>query len=190
MGGQNRSHIQADEDDETRDLLIRWTGWREQRIGEPGKGAAGRREPPVDFESVGPFAVRDPAPGESFRFGDLRQVEIEAVTHAEPGGVAVGEDRPLDVRDDQVVDVRLPGGFHEELLELEAAPLKPDPCPGACLEGADQGRPLLHEEPGRLLLLPVEVLQGHKDEERHEDHDRTDDQPGRDDRPEPSVFFF
>ena len=156
--------------------------------GKPGKGAARRREPPVDFEGVGPFAVRDPAPGESFRLGDLRQVEIEAVTHAEPRGIAVGEDRPLDVGDDQVVDVRLPGRLHEELLELEAAPLKPDPSPGAGLEGADQGGPLLHEEAGRLLLLPVEVLQGHEDEERREDHDRADDQPGRDYRPEPPVF--
>ncbi len=158
--------------------------------GNRGKGAARRREPPVDLEGVGPFAVRDLAPGESFRTGDLRQIEIVAVTHAEPRGVAVGEDRSLGVGDDQVVDVRLLGRLHEELLELEAAPVQPDPRPGARLEGTDQGRPLLHEEAGRLLLLPVDVLQGHEDEERDEDHDRPDDQPGRDHRPEPSIFLL
>ena len=158
---------------------------RRERIGKPRRAPSRRRKPAVDLEGVRPFAVRDLPPGELLGTGDFRQVEVLAVDRADPQGVAVGQDRSPGVGHDQVVDVRLLGRLHEELLELEAAPAQPDPRPGARLEGTDQGRPLLHEEARGLFLLPVDVLQGHEDEDRDEDHDRPDDQPGRDHRPEP-----
>jgi len=158
---------------------------------ESREGAPRRREPAVDLKAVRPFAVRDLPPGELFGAGDLRQIEILAVDRAEPQGIAVGEDRSAGVGHDQIVDVRLLGRLHQEFLELEASPAQSDPRPGARLEGADQRRPLLHEEARRLFLLPVDVLQSHEDEDRGEYDDRPDDQPGRDRRPESvhSVSF-
>jgi len=60
--------------------------------------------------------------------------------------------------------------------------------PSDRLKGTDQGRPLLHEEARCLFLLPVDVLDGHEDEDRDEDHDCPDDQPRRDHRPKAFLF--
>ena len=156
-------------------------------IGETREVSARRCKPPVYLEGVGPLAVRDLSPGERLRTGDLFQVEFRTVAQADPRGIAVGHDLPPDVGDDQVIDIGLLGRLHEELLELKASPAHAESRPRARLEGADKGRPFLHEEARGLFPLPVDVFQGREDEERYDDRDRADDQPGGDHRPEPPL---
>ena len=193
MRGVDRSHIQTDEDDPAgrrgflpfcrnhlspRSSPLEWPG-------KPRTGLLRRREPAINLEAVRPFTVGDLTPRDGFGIGDLQQVEVLTVDHSDSQGVAVGQDRSLRIGHDQVVDVGLLGRFHEEFLKLKIPPAQTDPRSGAGLKRTDQGRPLLHEETGRLLLLPVDVHQGQKTENRDEDHDRPDDQPGRGHRPEP-----
>jgi len=70
--------------------------------------------------------------------GDAGQVEVGAVEVADPVWVAVGQDYPGGVGDDEVIDARLLCRFDEEFLERRCGPrprrigskLRPFPAAG------------------------------------------------------------
>jgi hypothetical protein len=70
---------------------------------------------------------------------------------------------------------------------LKVPPLQADACPGARLEGPDQGNTFFHQQLGRIGPLAVETLLGHKNKDRHQDNHSPDDDPGGNPDPEFSM---
>jgi len=191
--GLHRSHIQTDENDQA--FRMNRGGFLAQREipirPEPvlnGLHIFLRRfELAVDFKGVRPLRVGHPSPPGVRRTGYAFEIEVRSVDFTDQRGVAVGQDHPLDIRHDQVVDIRLPRRFHEELLQLEVPPSKADAGSHTRLEGTDQRRSLLDEESRRLLALPADILKRNEDEKRQQHRRCADDEPGGDAGPE--SFF-
>jgi len=181
--GEDRTHIQADEDHQPR---------RRPGIGMPflpdGEGTGGRGETPVHLEGIGALFVGHLAPLGGLDGDETGQIEVGAVEVADPVRVAVGQDYPGGVGDDEVIDARLLCRFYEEFLEPEGVPAQAGAgaCPG--LEGADQGVALFQQQAVGFRFLPVQALHGHEDEQGHQHQRCPDDEPWGDDGPGPALF--
>jgi len=177
-GGEHRAHVQPDKDHQPRRRFV--TGWPSlpdrKRPGGGGKA-------PVHLEGVGPLGIGHLAPLGGLCGGQTAEVQIAAVVIADPGGIAVGQNQPGGVGDDEVIDARLLRRFDQKFLEAKGVPLETRAGARPGLEGADQSLAFFQQQAGRFRSLPVQALHGHDDKEGHQHHRRSDDEPGRDKRP-------
>jgi hypothetical protein len=92
----------------------------------------------------------------------------------------MGYNDPPRIRHDQMDDVRLLGGFHQQGLQSKVPLMHAHHSrSGARLEGSDKGGPLFQKELCGAFFLAVDRLQRHKDKNRRQDDYGPQDDPWR-----------
>ena len=153
-----------------------------------GKGFRCGGEASVNLEGVGAVRIGDLPPLDGLRGCEILEIEIGSVEVADSVRIAVGQDHPGGVGDDEVINARLLGCFDEQFLKLPGVPSQPGAGPRPRLKGANQGLPFFQEKARCFRLLPVEALHGHHGKKWNQQDRRSDDDPGRDKGPRPAWF--
>ena len=95
--------------------------------------------------------------------------------------IAVGQNTPGGVGDDDVDDVGCLGRFAEELLDAEASsPHSHHAGPGACFNGSDQGRTFFRQQSNHILPFFADVLKGPEHEDGNKNGHGSKNDPRRD----------